>query len=258
MNFGDHVQCVIENHIATVTLENPPVNALNKKLIKGLSDCFDYLLPLDIRAVILTGAGKVFVAGADIKEFTVDEEDIMHKLSTVGHDVFLKIENFPAPVIAAINGFALGGGLELSLCCDIVLATERSKLGLPETSLGIVPGYGGIARLAQRINLGHAKKLIFTAQFVSAKEALEIGLVHELVDNEKLMEKAYELAQAITKNGPVAIRHAKKALSQATSVSIDQAIEIELEAVRACSQTLDKAEGVNAFLQKRAAQFLNK
>jgi enoyl-CoA hydratase len=254
------VECKLEGGIATITIDNPPMNPLNKDAIDGLRDSFNLLLKEnDVRAVILTGAGdKAFVAGADIKEFPTWTTDAAEEAGAKGQRVFSRIENFPAPVIAAINGFAFGGGLELALSCDIRLASENALLGLPEVSLGIIPGYGGTQRLSRTINAGDAKKMIYSAEAVKADKALSLGLVQEVVPLDRLMERAQKLAKKIASNAPIAVRGAKRAVNSERNLSIAQGLAVELSVTRETFDTEDKKEGVDAFVNKRKAEFKNK
>lgn len=259
MEFRNVIRYAKENSVATVTIDHPPVNALNSDVVLGLEECFAELKKDEtLRAVILTGAGKAFVAGADIKEITDGGEGFLPESSARGHAVFRAVENFPLPTIAAVNGAALGGGLEVAICCDIVLASEKARFGLPETALGIVPGWGGISRLTRRIGIGQIKKMVFTAQHVGAVEAEAMGLAHEVVPPENLLERAKELAAQIARNGSLAIREAKKVLNVASEISLDAAIEREMEAVAACARSVDKVEGMEAFIGKRPPVFTNR
>jgi enoyl-CoA hydratase len=254
------VECKLEDKIATVTIDNPPMNPLCKDAIDGLRDSFNLLAKeADVRAVIITGAGdKAFVAGADIKEFPTWTTDMAEELGSKGQRIFSQIENFPAPVIAAINGFALGGGLELALSCDIRLASETARLGLPEVSLGIIPGYGGTQRLSRTINPGDAKKLVYTADMIKADRALQLGLVQEVLPLDKLMERAYELAKKIASNAPIGVRGAKRAINDERNVTIERGLAVELSVTRQTFDSEDKKEGVDAFINKRKAEFKNK
>jgi enoyl-CoA hydratase len=254
------IECKLEGGIATIIIDNPPMNPLCKDAIDGLRDSFNLLLnESDVRAVILTGAGdKAFVAGADIKEFPTWTTDVAEDTGAKGQRVFSQIENFPAPVIAAINGFALGGGLELALSCDIRLASENATMGLPEVSLGIIPGYGGTQRLSRTINVGDAKKLIYTAGMIKADEALRLGLVQEVLPSDQLMERAQKLAKKIASNAPIAVKGAKRAVNSERNLSIQQGLAVELSVTRETFGTEDKKEGVDAFVNKRKAVFKNK
>lgn len=258
MQFRTVVKCSVEEGIALVTVDNPPVNALNIDVILGLSECFAQLAEHpSLRVVILTGEGRAFIAGADLREILDGGDSFLRESSLRGHAVFRAIEDFPLPTIAMLNGAALGGGLELAACCDIVLASEKARLGLPETALGIVPGWGGLSRLPKRINSGQVKKMAFTAEHISASYAREIGLVHEVLAAESLRDRAFEIARKICGNGPIAVREAKKAINTAKEMPLSDAIDCEIQAVALCGGTRDKAEGIDAFLNKRPAVFTN-
>jgi enoyl-CoA hydratase len=254
------IECTLAGGIAVITINNPPMNPLCMEAMDGLRESFNLLLQEEgVRAVILTGAGeKAFVAGADIKEFPARTPDIAEDLAEKGQRIFTHIENFPAPVIAAINGFALGGGLELALSCDIRLVSENAKLGLPEVSLGIIPGYGGTQRLIRTINPGDAKKLIYTAEIIDAHRALSLGLVQEVLPLDKLMDRALELAGKIAANAPIAIRGAKRAINNARGLFMDNGLAVELAVTREVFGSEDKREGVEAFINKRKPDFKNK
>lgn len=259
MEFRNVIKCKIENGIAEVTVDHAPVNALNIDVVLGLGECFDALGRDDaVRAVIVTGEGKAFIAGADLREILDGGDDFLRQSSMRGHKVYRRIEEFPLPTIAAVNGAAMGGGLEVAICCDIVLASERAKFGLPETILGMVPGWGGMSRLTRRIGIGQIKKMVFTGLPIGGAEAKEIGLAHEVHAPEGLLPRARELAAQIAKNGPIALREAKKVLNAACEISLDEAVKIEIDAVAFCGRTSDKHEGVEAFLNKRPPSFSNR
>ena len=257
---NEMLTCVVENKIALITIDNPPMNPLSKEVIDGLREAFTLLeQEKDVRAVVITGKGeKAFVAGADIKEFPSWTPNIAEDFTEKGQRLFSKIENFKAPVIAAINGYALGGGLELALSCDFRIASENAKMGLPETGLGIIPGYGGTQRLCRTINVGEAKKMIYTAEMINAEKALGLGLVQEVVPLNTLMERVMELAGKIAANGPVAVRAAKRAINCERNFSIAQGLTVELAAAREVFSSEDEKEGVNAFIEKRKADFQNR
>ena len=253
------VRCEIKDKVALITLNSPPMNALDVEVMDGLRETFAGLKKEnDLRAVVITGEGKAFVAGADIKEFTswtvVSAEDFTEK----GQRIFSHIANFPCPVIAAINGFAFGGGLELALACDIRLASEKASMGLPETTLGIIPGYGGTQRLARTIGVGKAKKMIFSADPIDAQEAYRTGLVDGVYPAEQLMDEAMKLAKKIAARAPIAICNAKRAVNIGRDVSLEQGLRAELALATLCFATEDKIEGVDAFVNKRKAEFKNK
>ena len=251
-----------EGHLAIVTINRPKaLNALNSETLKDLDSVIDCLeKDSDIYAVILTGAGeKSFVAGADIAEMKDLSREEGQAFGELGNNVFRRLENLNKPVIAAISGFALGGGCELSMACDIRIASERARFAQPEAGLGITPGFGGTQRLARIVGLGKAKEMIYTCSMVKADEALRIGLVNKVVPLENLMDEAKAMANTIIKNAPVAVRLCKDAINRGMQVDIDRAIKIEAENFGECFSTEDQTEGMTAFLEKRAEKnFQNK
>lgn len=250
-----------EGKVAVVTINRPKaLNALNSETLKEL----DYVVSElekdeDIYAVILTGSGeKAFVAGADITEMKDLSTMEGRKFSILGNKVFRRLETLDKPVIAAINGFALGGGCELSLACDIRLASEKAKFGQPEVGLGITPGFGGTQRLARLVGTGLAKELIYTAKIIKADEALRIGLVNRVIEADKLMEEARALANTIAAQAPIAVKLSKEAINRGIQCDIDTALMYEAEAFGECFSTADQTEGMSAFVEKRDKSFQNK
>ena len=250
----------IENKelITYITINRPShLNALNKKTIQelnqALSDCEN---DSNTGVIILTGSGdKAFVAGADIKEFADFSIAEGGALASQGQTLLFDfVENFPKPIIAAINGFALGGGLELALSTHIRVASRNAKMGLPEVSLGVIPGYGGTQRLAQLVGKGKANEMIFTASMIASEEALQNGLVNYVVDQEELLSTCEGLAKKILKNSPMAIRSAIKAVNAGYQSGVD-GFKIEIEEFGKCFGTSEFKEGTTAFLQKRKANF---
>ena len=211
-------------------------------------------------AVILTGAGeKSFVAGADISEMKDLNENEGNEFGSLGNKVFLRLENLNKPVIAAIQGFALGGGCEISMACDIRIASDKAVFGQPEVGLGITPGFGGTQRLARIVGLGKAKEMIYTARNIKADEAYRIGLVNKVVPLESLMDEAKAMASKIIANAPIAVRMSKDAINRGMQVSIDKAVEIEAENFGKCFASSDQTEGMTAFLERRKEKnFQNK
>ncbi|OPJ61532.1 short-chain-enoyl-CoA hydratase [Clostridium oryzae] len=250
-----------EGKVAIVTINRPKaLNALNSATLKDLDVVIDELeKDDDIYAVIVTGSGeKAFVAGADITEMKDLSTIEARKFSSLGNKVFRRLENLEKPVIAAVNGFALGGGCELSLSCDIRIASEKAKFGQPETGLGITPGFGGTQRLARLVGTGVAKELIYTCKIVKADEALRVGLVNKVVEPEKLMEEAKAMATAIAANAPIAVKLSKVAINRGIQCDIDTAVMYEAEAFGECFSTEDQTEGMTAFVEKRDKSFKNK
>lgn len=244
------------NRIATITINRPEaLNALNKETISELSSAFgEFENDNEVRAIILTGSGeKSFVAGADIKEFSDFGTEKAEELARTGQDaLFNKIENLKKPVIAAVNGFALGGGLELAMSCHIRYASENAKLGLPEVTLGLIPGYGGTQRLPKLVGKGLANEIIFSAKMIPAQRAKEIGLVNEVFSQEELLPKTNELAQTIAKNSPIAI---SKAIEAVNKCDTSEGFEREIRSFGELFEMEDKKEGVTAFLEKRKPNF---
>lgn len=247
-----------ENHIAYITINRPDkLNALNKATITELNKAFNEAnFDTHVRVIILTGAGeKAFVAGADISEFAAFSIEDGKLLSQQGHDLlFNLVEKLNTPVIAAVNGFALGGGLELAMSCHIRVASDNAKMGLPEVSLGVIPGYGGTQRLAQLVGKGKAFELIFTAGMMKAEEAVNYGLVNYCVPQAELMAKCENIAQLIIKNSPSAIGSAIRAVNAGFKDGVDGFNEEVIEFGK-CFGTADFKEGTTAFLEKRKPEF---
>lgn len=247
-----------EAPIATITINRPDqLNAINNETIAELSQAFQQLeADHSIRAIILTGSGdKAFVAGADIKEFADYSVEEGKELSARGHKtLFDLVENLSTPVIAAVNGFALGGGLELAMSSHIRVASDNAKLGLPEVSLGVIPGYGGTQRLAQLIGRGKAFEVIMTAGMLSAEEAMSWGLVNHVVSQEELMETCMKIATKISRNSPTAIASAIRAVNANYTDGVN-GYELEIDEFGICFGTPDFKEGTTAFLEKRKPEF---
>ncbi|MGL4849939.1 MAG: short-chain-enoyl-CoA hydratase [Clostridium sp.] len=250
-----------EGNLAIVTINRPKaLNALNSETLADLNTVVEDLeKDSNIYAVILTGAGeKAFVAGADIAEMKDLTEEQGREFGILGNRVFRRLEKLDKPVIAAISGFALGGGCELAMSCDIRIASEKAKFGQPESGLGITPGFGGTQRLPRIVGLGKAKELIYTNEIIKADEALRIGLVNKVVALEELMDAAKEMASKIISNAPIANKLCKDAIDRGMQVSIDEAIMIEAEDFGKCFATEDQSEGMAAFMERRAKNFQNK
>ena len=251
----------VEGQIGIITINRPKaLNALNSAVLDELDKTLDAVDQEAIRCLILTGAGeKSFVAGADIGEMSTLTKAEGEAFGKKGNDVFRKLETFPIPVIAAVNGFALGGGCEISMSCDIRICSENAVFGQPEVGLGITPGFGGTQRLARLVGSGKAKEMIYGARNIKAEEAYRIGLVNNVYPAEELMPAAKKLASTIARNAPIAVRNCKRAINEGIQVDMDQAIVIEEKLFGSCFETCDQKEGMNAFLEKRKVDaFLNK
>lgn len=231
------------------------LNALNSTILKELDD-FIGNLDAKTRVLIVTGDGeKSFVAGADISEMAHLNEPQGQEFGRLGAQVFRRIELLPIPVIAAVNGFALGGGCELAMACDIRIASSKAKFGQPEVGLGIIPGFSGTYRLPKLIGQGYAKEMIYTGKVIRADEALRIGLVNAVYEPEELMGKAMEMAAMMLKNASIAIRLAKQSINEGYDLDADDAIALENKLFGQCFATKDQKEGMDAFLNKRPAAF---
>ena len=251
----------IERHggITVMKVSAPKsLNALNTAVLKEM-DHFVGGLDATTRVLIITGDGeKSFVAGADISEMAHLDEQQGYAFGRLGAQVFRKIERLPMPVIAAVNGFALGGGCELAMACDIRISSSRAKFGQPEVGLGIIPGFSGTHRLPKLIGQGHAKEMIYTGKVIRADEALRIGLVNAVYEPGELMGKAKEMAAIMLKNAPVAIQLAKQSVNEGYDLDADGAIALENRLFGRCFATDDQKEGMDAFLHKRPAGFTGK
>lgn len=243
----------------TITREKA-LNALNSQVLDELNRTFDSVDIKTIRCLILTGAGdKSFVAGADISEMSKLSKLEGEGFGDKGNKVFRKIETFPIPVIAAINGFALGGGCEIAMSCDIRICSDNAVFGQPEVGLGITPGFGGTQRLPRIVGIGMAKQLIYSGKNIKADEALRIGLVNAVYPQAELMANVEKLAKSIASAAPIAVRNSKKAINEGLQVNMDKAIEIEERLFGNCFETDDQIEGMTAFLEKRKVEkFVNR
>ncbi len=236
--------------IITISREKA-LNALNSTVLEELDKTLDGVDLNEIRCLILTGAGeKSFVAGADIGEMSTLTKAEGEAFGKKGNDVFRKIETFPIPVIAAVNGFALGGGCELSMSCDIRICSENAVFGQPEVGLGITPGFGGTQRLARLVGPGMAKQMIYTARNIKADEAFRIGLVNAVYPQAELMAAAEKMAAGIAKNAPIAVRNCKKAINDGLEADMDEALVIEEKLFGDCFETEDQKYGMAFFLDK--------
>ena len=245
--------------VITISREKA-LNALNSQVLDELNETLDAVNLEEVRCLILTGAGaKSFVAGADIGEMSTLTKAEGEAFGKKGNDVFRKLETFPIPVIAAVNGFALGGGCEISMSCDIRICSDNAEFGQPEVNLGIIPGFGGTQRLARLVGPGMAKQMIYTARNIKADEALRIGLVNAVYTQDELMAAAEKMAAGIAKNAPIAVRNCKKAINDGLDADMDEAIVIEEKLFGDCFESYDQKEGMAAFLEKRKVEkFLNK
>lgn len=242
-----------KNHVAVMTVSRPEaLNALNSKMLEEIAEvCGKIRNDEQIRAVIVTGEGKAFVAGADIAEMKDLNREQGKAFGQKGQAALSALENLPMPVIAAVNGYALGGGCELALCTDIRFASEKAKFGQPEVGLGITPGFGGTQRLPRLIGVSRAKELILTARIITAREALEIGLVDHVTAPEELMNEAMKLAEAIAANAPVAVRNSKVAISKFTNKMLPTDLDSEAELFGRCFATDDQKMAMDAFVNKK-------
>jgi len=247
-----------DGELAIISIDRQEkLNALNAEVIIELGDALDSLRYDDqVRGVILTGAGdKAFVAGADIGELAKMDALAGVEVSRRGQGVFRNLERFPKPVLAAVGGYALGGGCELALACHLRIASEDARFGLPEVGLGIMPGYGGTVRLSRLIGLGRAVELTLTGEMIDAQRALEVGLVSSVVPRDELMDRSRELLRKVTKNGPLAVRMAMESIYRALDVPLAEALANEASLFGLLASTEDMQEGMTAFLEKRKADF---
>ena len=242
----------LQGAVAVLTIDRPKaLNALNPEVLADLKAAFEAIDQNAVRCVVLTGEGdKSFVAGADIGSMSTMTKAEGEAFGKLGNDIFLMIENFPLPVIAAVNGFALGGGCELAMSCDIRICSDNAMFGQPEVGLGITPGFGGTQRLARLVGMGMAKQLLYTARNIDAAEALRIGLVNAVIPQAELLDAALKMAGQIAKNAPIAVRACKKAVNEGMQVSIDKAVEIEEKLFGGCFETHDQVEGMACFLSR--------
>jgi len=247
----------ISDRVATITVNRPDkLNALNDRVIAELGEAIDSVVgDSAVGGVILTGAGRAFVAGADISELEKHGAVSAKRLAQTGQDVFRRFETSPKPVIAAVNGFALGGGCELSMACHIRIASEFAKFGQPEVKLGLIPGYGGTQRLPRLVGRGRALQLLLTGEMIDANEAYRIGLVNRVVPAADLLGAAAEMMRTILANAPVAVANLIEAVNRGYDATLDDALTLEATAFGLLAATDDKREGTRAFLEKRAARF---
>ena len=248
------------DRIGILTISRPAaLNALNSLELSEIDAAIAAVeQDADLGCLIITGDGKAFVAGADISEMSTMTLTQGRDFGRRGAAVMRRIEKLEIPTIAAVNGFALGGGCELAMSCDIILASEKAKFGQPEVGLGLTPGFSGTQRLARRVGAAKAKELIFSARMMKADEAKEMGLVNAVFAPEALMEGAVAMAKSFTKNAPIAVKYAKACIDRGLQTDIDSGIALENELFGMCFATADQKEGMAAFLEKRPATFENK
>ncbi|WP_411682670.1 short-chain-enoyl-CoA hydratase [Clostridium thailandense] len=258
----EHENVVLDkqSHIAILSFNRPKaLNALNSDVLNELNQILDEINNgEEIYVVIITGYGKAFVAGADISEMKNKTPEEARRFADLGLSVFRKIELMEKPVIAAVNGFALGGGCELAMSCDIRIASEKAKFGQPEVGLGITPGFAGTQRLSRLVGIAKAKELIFTGDLIDAVEAEKLGLVNKVVVHDQLMTEALALAEKIVSKAQIAIRYSKTSINRGFESDIETGMQIEKNLFGLCFSTDDQTEGMEAFLEKRKANFKNK
>jgi Enoyl-CoA hydratase/carnithine racemase len=256
----ENIKYEVKENIGYITINRPQaMNALNTDVLKELKDVLGTIEADDaVKAVIVTGEGKAFVAGADIAQMSKLNAVEGRAMMAAGHEVMNTIDQMAKPFIAAVNGFALGGGCELAMACDIRIASEKAKFGQPEVGLGIIPGFGGTQRLSRLVGKGMAKYLIYTAEMINAEEAYRIGLVEKVVAPEELLETAEKVAKTIASKAPIAIAAAKTAINNGFDMDLKSASRLEVETTTVCFASEDKNEGMGAFLEKRAPQWKNK
>ncbi|GIO27760.1 enoyl-CoA hydratase [Ornithinibacillus bavariensis] len=250
----------LHQHVATLTIQSPPANALSSNLLKALSERLDEIQREEkVKAIVLKGEGRFFSAGADIKEFTsLQEASDYQSLSEFGQQIFDRIENLSIPVIAAIHGAALGGGLELAMACHIRIATENAKLGLPELTLGIIPGFAGTQRLPQLVGTPKAYEMILTGEPISAKEAYQLGLVNQITSEEEVFDVAFSVASKIAAKSKPTINRIMQLVSYAKNDNFAIGVKAEAKAFGEIFGSEDAKEGVQAFIEKRKPNFIDR
>lgn len=250
----------VKDKVCIITMNRPKaLNALNNDTLKELSQIIDIVSEKEeILGIIITGEGKAFVAGADIRQMQNYKSEEGRKYAGYAQGVFDKIEELEKPVIAAVNGYALGGGCELAMSCDIRIASEKAIFGQPEVNLGVIPCFGGTQRLSRLVGTGVAKELIFTGRQVKAEEAKAIGLINKVVLSEVLLEEAMKMMDEIIKKAPIAVRYAKVVINKGIDMDLKNALELEKDIAGLTFATIDKQEGMDAFIEKRKPIFKNK
>ena len=257
---GSMLSCTVEGAVATLLINHPPANTLTPELLAELSTMFDQVAKDEaVKVVVLTGTGRFFIAGADIRVLaSIASSKDGEAMALQGQAILDRIEGFGKPVIAAINGICLGGGLELAMCCHIRLAAEGSRLGQPEINLGIMPGFGGTQRLARIIGQSKAMELILTGEPISAQEAKTIGLVSQVVSPEDLLRQAQGLARTIASKGQMAVHASLWAIRQGVELNLHDALALEARLFGELCDTADRREGLSAFLEKRQPHFMDR
>ncbi len=266
MGNWQYIRTEIEERIATLTIDHPPVNSFNRQVVTELEEALDELLANDeVKAIVITGGGtNAFVAGADIPEIKASLEQpgedfsVAREFLEKGQRLFLKIERATKPIIAAINGFCLGGGLELAMACHMRVCSDRARLGQPEINLGIIPGWGGTQRLPRIVGKGKAIELILTGDMITAQEAYRLNLVNKVVPAGAVLKEARDLARKIVSKSKFPIAAALRAIDQGTALPIEEGLRVEAEQFVGLAATEDIREGINAFLEKRQPQFKDK
>jgi len=256
MNSAQYLQIEQDGAVATLTLNRPDkLNALSAQLIADLSEAFRAFVAKPPRVVIVTGSGKAFCAGADIEEMRGMSTIEAKRYAEAGHALGAMIEEAPFPVIAAVNGFALGGGCELALACDFIYASDNAKFGQPEVNLGVIPGFGGTQRLARRVGIGPARELIYTGEIIGADKALAIGLANAVLAKDELLPRVQKLATDIAGKAPLAVAQAKRAMLRGALGDMTAANELEAQAFAMLFGTADQKEGMKAFVEKRKPEY---
>lgn len=246
------------NFVGVLRFNRPQaMNALNREVVTELNLFLDQIEnDKTLRVLVITGSGeKAFIAGADIKEINELSKDDAKRFALQGQKTLSRLENLRIPTIAAVNGFALGGGLEMALACDLIWASDKAKVGLPEVSLGIIPGYGGTQRLKRWVGLGRAREMTYSGQFYSAKEAFEFGLVQKILPPETLLSEVSKFADLVASRGPLAVAAAKRAINQGTDQPLEEGLLVEASEFSGLFSTQDQKEGTAAFVEKRAPNF---
>lgn len=248
-----------DGRVAILAINRPSaLNALNRSVLMELDAALDDLEKnQEIYVIVLTGEGKAFVAGADIEEMKDMTPKEAKKFAELGSRVFKKIETIDKPVIAAVNGYALGGGCELAMACDIIIAGEKAKFGQPEVGLGITPGFGGTQRLPRIVGTKIAKEILFTGEIIGAEEAERIGLVNKVVPQQMSLQTAIEMGKSIASKGQIAVRNCKTAVNRGIETDVDSGVVIENQLFASCFENSDQKEGMTAFIEKRKANFKN-